>query len=127
MLQAMAWAYRTTVSTSTGYAPGELTFGRDMIMNLCLHIDWASITQKRLALDQKSVLRENENRLEHEYKIGDKVLITKQDDERHSQCKIGDVPNTGPFEVLKVNKNRTVKLQKRNFNETINTCRIKPF
>ena len=47
ILQSIAWAYQSTVSTTTGYSPGQLAFGRDMIMNFKTHIDWTMIQQKR--------------------------------------------------------------------------------
>ena len=126
MLQAMAWAYRTTVSTSTHHSPGELVFNRDMIMNLAITIDWATIANARRNISQRGVTRENATRLSHNYRVGERVLIIMDASERRSQRKIGEVTK-GPYMILKINPNGTVEIQRDNYRETISIRRIKPF
>ena len=46
-LQAIAWAMRSTVSSGTKFSPANLTFGRDMILNEEVKINWDSIKANR--------------------------------------------------------------------------------
>ena len=61
----MAWAYRTTASTSTHHSPCKLVFNRNMIMNLAITIDWATIANARRNISQRGVTRENATRVNH--------------------------------------------------------------
>ena len=127
MLQAMAWAMRTTISTVTHHSAGELAFSRDMMMSADLTIDWAKIAAVRKDASLKGVARENAKRVVHEYRTGDKVLILKDASERRSQRKIGGGATEGPYEILKVNRNSTVEILRNNYTETIDIRHIKPF
>ena len=39
-LQAVAWDIRFTINSTTSYTPGQLEFGRDMIMQAKVLVDW---------------------------------------------------------------------------------------
>eukprot|EP00957_Ditylum_brightwellii_P000448 34710-Ditylum_brightwellii.AAC.1 len=69
--------------------------------------------------------RENEKRLEYEYRVGEYVLIVKSASERRLQRKM-NMPTEGPYKILKVFKNGTIKIQ-RGYTEKINTRRVKPY
>ncbi|ETL48880.1 hypothetical protein L916_01553 [Phytophthora nicotianae] len=55
--------------------------------------------------------------------IGELVLITK--DKSHTR-KL-DPPSEGPFEILKINNNGTVGVQRTSYCETINIRRLIPY
>jgi hypothetical protein len=44
-LSATAWAIRSTVHTTLDATPGQLVFGRDMLLPIQLKTDWARIRQ----------------------------------------------------------------------------------
>ena len=47
MLQSADWSLRTTVITVTNVNPGMAIFGRDMIFNFQLRVNWDQIARKR--------------------------------------------------------------------------------
>ncbi|KAL7478537.1 hypothetical protein ACHAW6_004297, partial [Cyclotella cf. meneghiniana] len=57
LLQACAWAIRTTTPSNTPHSPGQLIFGIDMIFCQKVKIDWALLKKQRrdqaLANNQK--------------------------------------------------------------------------
>ena len=57
-LQSVAWAFRSTLSTMSGYSPGQLVFSRDMIMQNAVTADWEKIKQ----LKRDSAIREQGHR-----------------------------------------------------------------
>ena len=74
--------------------------------------------QKRINANNK---RENKSRVDHQYKVGDQVLIRARKESKH------DEEYEGPYLLTKVNNNGTVKFQKGRVNDVINIRRIKPF
>jgi len=46
-LSAAAWAIRSTVHTTLDATPGQLVFGRDMLLPIQLKTDWARIRQRK--------------------------------------------------------------------------------
>ena len=72
----ITWAIRSTVNSSEEHQPGQLAFGKDMIFQSQIKIDWESIKSKKHKLAAYNNERENENRIEHEYHVGDKIFIT---------------------------------------------------
>ena len=121
-LTAVAYAIRSTYHTTLQATPGQLVFGRDMILPLKFKADWARIRQQRQHAMIKNNDRENKSRIPHEYKVGDKVLLTKP----------GIIPKltsprTGPHEILGVYPNGTVLIQKGIVQERVNIRRITPY
>ena len=125
MLNAVAWGLRTTASTITQVTPGQTIYGRDMIFNFKMRANWGMIQKRRQQLAIKNNNRENSKRKPFEYKPGMKVLIVHKRYERIQ--KIADNPAVGPYEIIKVNQNGTVVLQREGFKETVSIRRIKPF
>ena len=125
MLQAATWGLRTTISTVSKTSPGGAVFGRDMIFNFKMRTDWESIARSREKLATIGNKKENEKRIEHKYKVGDKILIVRKRYER--TAKIDTAPTEGPLEIVKVYKNGTVSIERNNYYETVSMRRIKPF
>ena len=91
-------------------------------------IDWERVKTVRLkdAIDNNK--KENKKRLEHEYKVGDKVLLVLKNYELRNNPKIS--PSTyarGPFTIIKVIANGTVKIQCGAFEDTVSIRRITPY
>ena len=121
-LTAVAYAIRSTFHTTLQATPAQLVFGRDMILPLKFKADWARIRQQRQEAIIKNNIRENKSRIYHEYKAGDKVLLTKPGIVRKLSA-----PRTGPHEVLGVYPNGTVLLQRGVIQERVNIRRITPY
>ena len=122
-LAAAAFAVRSTVHTTLQATPGQLVFGRDMILPFQFKADWAMIHQRRQNLMDKANLQENENRVPHVYRVGD--LVTKDISDKRAP-KLNAL-REGPFVVQQVNANGTLRIQKGAKTELVNMRRIKPF
>jgi len=99
-------------------------FGRDMIFNFQLRVNWDQIARKRNQLAIKDNARENSKRMPYEYTVGEKILIVSKHYERTSKL---SAPTKGPYVIVKINKNGTVVIERNQYHETINMRRIRPF
>ena len=116
-------AMRCAVSTALmNNTPGEMVFGRDMLLNIPVLIDLAAIQDNRQLKINENLRRQNSKRREFDYSINDEVLIK--------------VPNPnkleprfqGPFRITQVFTNGTVEIQRTNqVYERINIRRLIPF
>ena len=85
--------------------------------------DWERIKLLKQTAAIKSNTRENSTRINHDYNVGDKVLILQYD--IHAKM---DQPTEGPFEIIKVHRTHgTVKIARGAYNKTIHVRRLKPF
>ncbi len=74
----------------------------------------------------KNNSKENKKRLEHEYKVGDKVLILFKLYEQRNKIS----PWThlrGPFEIIEILANGNAKIQCGAYVDIISICRITPY
>ena len=72
--------------------------------------------------------KENKKRLDHEYMVGDKVLLVLKNYELCNNPKI--TPSTyarGPFTIIEVIANSMVKIQCGAFKDTVSIRRITPY
>ena len=72
-LSAAAWAIRNTVHTMLDATPGQLIFGRDMLLPIQIKTDRARIRQCKQDIINVNNRKENEKRIEHKYHVGEKV------------------------------------------------------
>jgi len=121
-LQATAWAIRSTFHTTLQATPGQLVFGRDMVLSLPFRANWAAIREHKQKLIDKGVKRENKSRVDYTYRIGDQVLYKVLGINPKM-----DQPRVGPYRVTSVYKNGTVKIQRGAVAEVINIRNIVPF
>ena len=121
-LSATAWAIRSTVHTTLDSTPGQLIFGRDMLLPIQLKTDWARIRQRKQDIIDYNVRRENLKRIEHEYRVGDKVLL-----EKPGLISKLSAPCTGPYRITETYTNGTVRIQRGVVNERVNIRRITPY
>ena len=57
----------------------------------------------------------------HQYKVGDKILVKSKKNSKH------ELEFMGPFTITQINDNGTVLFQKVIINDATNIRRIKPF
>ena len=57
----------------------------------------------------------------HQYKVGDKILVKRKKNSKHK------LEFMGPFPITQINDNGTVRFQKGIINDATNICRIKLF
>jgi hypothetical protein len=123
ILSATMFAVRATFHTTLQATPAQLVFGRDAIMNTKFEADWHYIKTNKQKIIKTNNKKENNSRLRHEYKVNDDVLCeSKPNLAKYSQT-IWD----GPYTIVKVNDNGTVRLRKGIITETINIRKIKPY
>ena len=121
ILSATAFAVRSTFHTTLQNSPGQLVFGRDMIFNIQHTANWEYIKNRKQQLIEKNNKRENAKRIEHNYQPGDKVLLRRGTENKY------EAPYAGPFEILKVNDNGTVRLMVKSVEDSYNIRRLEPF
>ena len=78
VLSATMFALRATVHTTIRFTPTQLVFGRDAILNTHHEADWQIIKDRKQRLINHGNERENKNRKDHTYRVGDKVLLKNE-------------------------------------------------
>ena len=121
-LAAAAWAIRSTHHTTLAATPGQLVFGRDMLLNIAFKANWESICNKRQLSINTSNTKENKSRIPHTYSIGDSITITRPG----LQPKLS-TPSEGPHTITQVYTNGTVQILKGIVSQRIIIRRIQPF
>ena len=124
MMQAIAWVIRSTVNTAVQYTPGQMAFHRDMITASKVHVDWDKVRRTRNANTARSTARENASRIPYRYAAVQQVLVKLDPSDRRWKL---NAPFEGPFPIIRVYGNGTVRIQRGAYDETIHIRRIKPF
>ena len=109
--------YHTTLQAS----PMHLVFGPYDIFNIKHVADWEHIRQRKQLQINHNNKQENMRRNNHQYNIGDKILVKRKKNSKHELEFMGTLLNT------QINDNGTVCFQKGIINDATNICRIKPF
>ena len=126
LLQACAWAFRTTVPSNAPHNPSQLVFGMDMIFRQQVKIDWQLLKRQCRTQAIANNKKENKSRLHHDYKVGDLVLIVQQSYERKRKAKLSTITE-GPFTIIRTYTNGNVRIQRGNYEEDISIRRIRPY
>jgi hypothetical protein len=116
-----AYVLRSTFHTTLKATPGQLVFGRDMVLPITFVVDWGAIEQQRQKGLGRNNRRENASIINHDYTVGDKVLLKKP----VTHLRKLEAPRTGPHTVT-IYTNGTVHIQKGNVNERVNIRRLFP-
>ncbi len=74
-----AWAIRSTYHTVLKVSPGAAIFGQDMLFDIPFVADWKQIGDYRQHQTDRSNKRENNKCVDYDNKVGDKILIRKDD------------------------------------------------
>jgi hypothetical protein len=110
-ISAASWAKHSTYHTTLQAIPGQLVFGRDMLLSIPFRAD---IKIRKQGLINKGVLRENASRIQNKYKVGDQVLLDKPGLLRKSTQ-----PRTGPYTITKIYQNSTVQIKRGAITERV--------
>jgi hypothetical protein len=121
-ISAASWAICSTYHTTLQATPGQLVFGRDMLLSIPFRADWAQIKIRKQGLINKGVLRENASRIQHKYNVGDKVLLNKPGILRKSTQ-----PRTGPHTVTRIYQNSTVQIKRGAITERVTLRHVMPY
>jgi hypothetical protein len=108
VIAAISFAMRATVHTTTQATPTQLVFGRDHLRNIGFQANWNYIKSRKQHLINENNRKENASRIPHEYKVNDQVLIKNANNRKH-----GDDQYSGPYTIVRINDNGTVKLQQK--------------
>ena len=122
-LPAICFAIRATHRTTAQASPAQLVFGRDMMTDAVFTANWTKIAERKRRQVQIDNARENEGRIDHEYKEGDKVYLMK-DLKNLAKMKR---PTLGPFKIMQVRNNGTVIINHGSYCEMVNIRRLRPF
>ena len=121
ILTSIAYAVRCSFHSTLKATPGQLVFGRDMLLDLKFEPNytqtWAQ-KQQRINYDN---IRENSKRVTYDYKVGNYVYVLRDGNYRKLE---GD--KQGPYRVTEVFTNGTIRIQKGIVNERINIRRLTP-
>ena len=93
-------------------------------MQAKLLVDWETITRNNEAVANRGLIRENKNRIDHDYRVGDYVMIKL---DRMEQKRKLNAPYTGSYRLLKIYNKGTVKIKREVYEENINIRRLKPY
>ena len=99
----------------------QLVFGQYGILNINHVADWEHIRQRKQLWVNHNNKRENMCRNDHQYKVGDKILVKSR---KNFNRKLEFM---GPFPITQINDNGAVHFQKVIINDATNIRRIKPF
>ena len=77
---------------------------------------------KKQKLIDKNNAKENAKRLPHTDKVGDKVLLKTE-----ANTKYGKNPYEGPYDIVHVNDNGTIRYLKGHVIDTVNIRNIHPY
>ena len=103
--------------------PGQLVFGRDMLLpTIQIKTDWARIRQRKQDMINVNNRKENAKRIEHEYRVGEKVLL-----EKPGLVSKLSAPRTGPYQITHTYTNGTVRIQRGVVNERVNIRCLMPY
>ena len=121
ILAATMFAVCATYHTIIQASPMQLVFGQDAILNIKNVANWEHIQQRKQSLINHNNKRENMRRNNHQDKVGEKILVKRNNNYNH------ELEFMGPFPITQINDNGTVCFQKGIINDATNISRIKPF
>ncbi len=120
-LSDAAWAVCCTYHTVLKASPGAAIFGQDMLFNIPFIADWQKIGECRQSLTDLNNARENKDRIDYDYKVGQKVLLRKEGI-LHAES----IWHERPRLITTVHTNGTIMVQCGNKVDRINIQRVKP-
>ena len=121
-LSNASWAIRSTHHTVLKSAPGAAIFGRDMLFDIPFVADWNKIGEYRQAQTDRNTERENARRYDHDYVVGERILIRKDGVLRKSESRY-----EGPYTITQVHTNGTIRVQRGSCSERLNIRRVTPY
>ena len=115
-------ALRATVHRTLGVSPGAIVFHRDMMIDVPYIANFLLLRDKRQALIDYNLRRENNRRRNFDYQAGEYVLELKKD-----PTKLG-IRTTGPYRIEQVHTNGTLTIRRGpGLTDRINIRRLRPY
>ncbi len=119
-LADVTWAIHSTHHTVLKASPGVATFGQDMLFDIPFIADWKTIGKHGQRLTDCNTDRENEGRIDYDYKVGQKILVRNKGILRKAQS----IWQNDPWTITTVHTNRTIMVQRGNKLERLNIRRV---
>ncbi len=94
-----------------------------MLFDILFIADWQKIEERRQKLTDLNNARENEGRIDYDYKVGQKVLLRKEGILHNAES----IWHIRPRLITTVQMNGTTVVQCGNKINRINIWRVKPF
>jgi hypothetical protein len=95
-----------------------------MLFDVPFIADWQFIGEPRQHLTNLNNAHENKGRIDYDYKVGQKVLLRKEDILHNAESRWHKRPS---WLIMSVHTNRTITVQRRNKIDRMNIWRVKPF
>jgi hypothetical protein len=115
ILAAVAFALRSTYHTTLQATPGQLIFGRDMVLNVQHLTDWTAIRARKQQITHKNNRIKNSKRIPHHYQVGNLVILkNNRGANKYEQS------YSRPYRITQVNTNGTVHLKINAVMDTVN-------
>ena len=114
ILSATVFAIQSTFHLTLKKSPGQLVFGRDMVINILHFANWELICQNKQKKIDKNNKLENAKRIAHVYKKDNLVLLRRGMENKYES------PYNNPFCTSQVNDNGTVCLKVGAVEDTYN-------
>ena len=92
-----------------------------MILNVKHEANWEYIRERKQNIIAKNNKAENAKHIPHKYKVGDKVLLNRGTENKY------EIPYKGPYTILKVNDNGTIRMKINHVEDTYNIRRLTPY
>ncbi len=122
-LSDAAWAICSTYHTVLKASPGAAIFGQDVLFGIPFIADQQKIGEHRQRLTDLNNARENEGRIDYDYKVGQKVLLRKDGILSNAES----ILHKRTRLITTVHTNGTITVQCRKKIDRINIRRVKPF
>ncbi len=122
-LSDAACAVCSTYHTVLKASPGAAIFGRGMLFDIPFIADWQKIGEHRQRLTDLGNARENEGRIDYDYRVGQKVLLRKEGILRNAESRW----HKKPWLITTVHTNGTITVQCGKKVERMNIRRVRPF
>jgi hypothetical protein len=94
-----------------------------MLFDIPFIADWNKIGDYRQRQTNLNMARKNITRVNYDYKIGDKVLLTQEG----IFCKAESPYSKEPWTITTIHTNGTIKIQCGTQSERLNIWRVTPF
>ena len=115
-------AMRCSVNHTMQTSPGAMVFNRDMLIEVPLIANKYAIRGRRQQMIDERLRRANRMRIDHSYQVGDRVMIVHYDPRKL------DSKQHGPYPIVRVHTNGTVRVQLReHVQETFSIRKIFPY
>jgi hypothetical protein len=94
-----------------------------MLFDIPFIADWKIIGEHRQRLTDLSTARENEGRIDYDYKVGQKILVRNKGIPHKAQS----IWQKDPWTITTFHTNGTITVQRRNKLKRLNIRRVKQF